>query len=84
MKLLLTEVSFPKLQGSKKGKKKAAEDMSEDSDFKPTTKKRIRSKLLDAKISGDDDSDEDKPKKGKKGGKGGKRYSKISKYSDIQ
>ena len=48
--------------------------MSEDSDFQPTTKKRIRDKLLDAKISGDEDSDEDKPKKGKKGGKGGKRY----------
>ena len=70
--ILFTEVSFPKLATPKKGKKKTAEDMSEDSDFQPTTKKRIRSKLLDAKISGDD-SDEEKPKKGKKGGKGGKR-----------
>ncbi|KAL4229967.1 hypothetical protein ACF0H5_010356 [Mactra antiquata] len=69
------EVSFPKLGSSKKGKKHDLSDASDDSDFVSTKKtKRLRNKLLDAKIS---DSESDTKKKGKKGKRGAKRKNKV-------
>ena len=57
------------MQTPKKGKKNSKEDVSEDSDFEPTKKKRLRSNLLDAKLSESDSDEEGKSKKKKKGGK---------------
>lgn len=66
--LYIAEVSFPKMGSAKKGKKHSVED-SDDSDFiTPKKKKRVKDKLLDAKIS---DSESDTGKKGKKGKKKG-------------
>ena len=65
---MVSEVSFPKMQTPKKGKKYEKDEMSEDSDFTPQRKRRIRSKLLDAKLSDNDSEEEGKSKK-KKGGK---------------
>ena len=56
------------MQTPKKGKKHEKDEMSEDSDFTPQRKRRIRSKLLDAKLSDNDSEEEGKSKK-KKGGK---------------